>query len=1036
MTHDAYPLYRARYHVLNRLPEWLWCGERLLLTIEITNDGLIPWLNFGPHPVTIAYRWQARDGSFPIPDASHTHLPRPVAPGQSVRVELVVLSPPTPGDYHLHVDLIEEQVAWFSEKQSSPLVIPMTYRPNTAPRATLVNNICLLHDAVGHHIVTQMRILRDLGYHVVLIAQYIDPRLPEDIRRSSIEMYRPDFETPNQRCQWALSHFFHSDLVIIHYPIFYDMCRVITLAYRSTVIFDYHGVTPPELWDPAAPGYEGLIRGQRNLSLVQYADYGIGHSEFTANELRQTGCIAPERVRVMPYAVVAQSRYATCDDEGCRDLVRRYKSRGEIILLYVGRMARNKRIIDLVEAMPYILARYPTTVLLLVGDNQLGPYRDYANEIQQRIDELGYDRHIIFTGQVPDLEPYYALCDVFVTASAHEGFCMPVVEAMAHGKPVVAANATAIPGTLGDAGILFEPYQVQDLAEKVVAVLDLRKAQQSASAPTISPMQASTTALDERIRNKRIVFVTPRYGLDVLGGAEGGMRGWAEQLVSRGYRVEVLTTCVKNMARWENHYPPGMEIINGVPVHRFPMDPINMRLFHDIHERVIRGDYVRYQDEQQLMQNNLQSSQLIDYLRQHADDIAGVIFSPYLFGTTYWGVRAIPDKALLVPCLHDEPLARLEVFREMLEDTAGIFFNTRAEQDFATQVLGVANPNHTIIGYGFDPTTPTGNAERFSTYYHIQPPILLYSGRLENHKNVPLLFEYFIRYKLDHPGPLTLVLAGSGDIAVPERNDIVSLGMITDQQVLADVYAAATVLCQPSTKESFSLVILESWVQRRPVLVHAQCGPTSEHVRASGGGYAFDTYEQFAMALHRLLNDAAHANELGERGRRYVEQHYRWELIIHRIVDGIATYTAPHQQYTRLTQRGIRRALAFTPKRFSDALLQLVEEANPPVAGYGHPSQGGQLDQAAQIGQPTYQVRSSVPIIGPLIAWVRRHLTAHLREPYLDPIVARQEHFYRQFIHTVLPVLRQQLAEQRHLRQVTERLQEALEHALTRKIRS
>lgn len=1015
-------LYNAHYRLINSLPEHLWCGERLLLTVEVSNEGGIPWLTFGQHPVTISYRWQAADGSIVVPDGLHTALPQPVPPGQQVRVEMLVLSPPAPGNYRLHIDLVEEGFAWFSDKQVEPLVVSLTYRPDTAPRATLVNNICLLNDAVGHHIVAQMQSLRIAGYQTILITQHLDPRLPEDVRRSAIVMHRPDFETPDRRTQWALAHFFASDLVVIHYPIFYDLCRVIALARRSTVIFDYHGVTPPELWDPAAPGYDGLIQGQRYLTLVQHADYGIGHSDFTANELRQTGCIAPERVSVMPYAVIQQSRY--CDNTDA-DLVRRYKPKGENVLLYVGRMARNKRIADLVEAMPLILERHPDTVLLLVGDNKLGPYRDYAAEVQQRIEDLGCQEHIIFTGQVPDLEPYYGLCDVFVTASAHEGFCMPVVEAMAHGKPVVAANATALPGTMGGSGTLFELFNIGDLADKVSSLLNIKKQQEASEGERATLAPAETCS--DPIGDKTIVFVTPRYGLDVLGGAESGMRGWAENLARRGYRVEVLTTCASSMAEWNNHYPPGTEMINGIPVHRFPIDPVDIRMFHDMHGRAIHGKYVSYQQEQQLVRNNLQSSQLTHYLREHADDLACAIFSPYLFGTTYWGVQAVPDKAIIVPCLHDEPLARLDVFREMLEDTAGIFFNTEAERDFAAEVLGVANPNRAVIGYGFATDGPVGNGDAFRARYHLPEQILLYSGRLEIDKNVPLLLDYFTRYKRDHPGPLTLVLAGSGDVPIPDRGDIVTLGMIVDRQALADVYAAATVLCQPSLRESFSIVILESWLQRRPVLVHAGCPATSGHVHASGGGYAFNDYEQFCTIMQQLLNEPAQADALGQRGYEYVEQQYSWDTITRRVVEGIAEFTGPHNRFTRLTQRGIRRALAFTPKRFHDAFLHLVEQARIQAGGHISPQQHEALDQAARVGPAGYQVRSSLPGVGRLVAWARQQLTAHLREPYLDPIVAQQEQFNAELLRTLLPVLKQRLYEQRHLRQEIERLRARLE---------
>jgi hypothetical protein len=211
------------------------------------------------------------------------------------------------------------------------------------------------------------------------------------------------------------------------------------------------------------------------------------------------------------------------------------------------------------------------------------------------------------------------------------------------------------------------------------------------------------------------------------------------------------------------------------------------------------------------------------------------------------------------------------------------------------------------------------------------------------------------------------------------------------------------------------------------VLVHAGCPATSGHVHASGGGYAFNDYEQFCTIMQQLLNEPAQADALGQRGYEYVEQQYSWDTITRRVVEGIAECTGPHNRFTRLTQRGIRRALAFTPKRFHDAFLHLVEQARIQAGGHISPQQHEALDQAARVGTAGYQVRSSLPGVGRLVAWARQQLTAHLREPYLDPIVARQEQFNAELLRTLLPVLKQRLYEQRHLRQEIERLRARLE---------
>jgi glycosyltransferase involved in cell wall biosynthesis len=106
-------------------------------------------------------------------------------------------------------------------------------------------------------------------------------------------------------------------------------------------------------------------------------------------------------------------------------------------------------------------------------------------------------------------------------------------------------------------------------------------------------------------------------------------------------------------------------------------------------------------------------------------------------------------------------------------------------------------------------------------------PFLLYVGRKEAGKNVPLLIDYFAQYKRQYGGELCLVLVGKGAVEIPpdRRHNILDLGFLSEQDKL-DAYAAALALCQPSCNESFSIVMMEAWVAGTPTLVHANCAVT------------------------------------------------------------------------------------------------------------------------------------------------------------------------------------------------------------------
>src|SRR5262245_12069892 len=145
-----------------------------------------------------------------------------------------------------------------------------------------------------------------------------------------------------------------------------------------------------------------------------------------------------------------------------------------MVLLYVGRMAGNKRVIDLVRALPLIDARHPGAMLLLVGDDRVPAYAHVVAEARAEAARLGCADQVIFTGSVDhrQLHRYYNTCDIYVTSSLHEGFCIPIVEALACGKPAVGTHITALPETIGPAGLTFRPEDPADLAAKVLEILD------------------------------------------------------------------------------------------------------------------------------------------------------------------------------------------------------------------------------------------------------------------------------------------------------------------------------------------------------------------------------------------------------------------------------------------------------------------------------------------------------------------------------------------------------------------------------------
>jgi len=186
------------------------------------------------------------------------------------------------------------------------------------------------------------------------------------------------------------------------------------------------------------------------------------------------------------------------------------------------------------------------------------------------------------------------------------------------------------------------------------------------------------------------------------------------------------------------------------------------------------------------------------------------------------------------------------------------------------------------VGEGVTPVTP-GDADRFRDRLGIQGEYLLYLGRKNRTKNVPRLVMDFMVLERELPTPVTLVLAGGGTVEMPADARIIDAGYIGKQDK-ADALAGALALVNPSVNESFSLVVMESWLAGRPVLVNADCEVTAEHCALSHGGFAYAGTAEFVECVEWLLANPAKAHTMGRQGAEYVRKNYDWPVIAQRYI--------------------------------------------------------------------------------------------------------------------------------------------------------
>jgi glycosyltransferase involved in cell wall biosynthesis len=388
-----------------------------------------------------------------------------------------------------------------------------------------------------------------------------------------------------------------------------------------------------------------------------------------------------------------------------------------------------------------------------------------------------------------------------------------------------------------------------------------------------------------------LAFVCPRYGVEVLGGAETVVRELAERLFAAGFPLEVLTTCAIDHHTWENFYSPGTVEVNGVTVRRFSIQHGKGRDHLSVGDRIAAGLPTSYEEQERWLNDGFRSAQLFQFLMDEHDQYHTILLTPYMFWTTYACAQVAPHKNVLRPCLHDEPAARLEIYRPIFRDARGITFNSDPEAELAERLFELPSRRE-VVGEGVE-VTADHDPERFRKTYGVEGPFLLYAGRREWGKNVDMLVEYFARFVARTGSDLKLILVGRGEVKIPGgmEDRVIDLGFLSEQDKKGAL-RAATALCQPSWWESFSRILLEAWVAETPVLVYGRCPVTAHHAKASRGGLVFDDAMGFELALELLLERPQLAAEMGRNGRRYVLERYTWDRVVGRFVDCIGSWAS------------------------------------------------------------------------------------------------------------------------------------------------
>ncbi|CAN5598354.1 glycosyltransferase family 4 protein [soil metagenome] len=326
-------------------------------------------------------------------------------------------------------------------------------------------------DAIGHEVLGIHRVLRAAGYESNIFVETADPRL-EELTIDYREMVG------------AISA---EDVIIHHFSIGSRASRT-AYALPGRMVLVYHNITPPEYFIGVHKDLVKLcFRGRRELTAyVARCSLALGDSEYNRQELVQLGFPTTGVLPVVPdfdhLDVSPDARLAAAFDDEWTNV------------MFVGRVIPNKKLEDVIRAFHMYRTRFnPRSRLLLVGS--YGGFEKYLAMLHALVARLGTpDVHVLGHVSNEELTALYDVADLFLCASEHEGFCVPLIEAFYKRVPVLAYAATAVPATMDGGGVLFSTKDPLEVARVMDAIVDHRGVE--------AAVLASQDAALDRLRDK------------------------------------------------------------------------------------------------------------------------------------------------------------------------------------------------------------------------------------------------------------------------------------------------------------------------------------------------------------------------------------------------------------------------------------------------------------------------------------------------------------------------------------------------------
>jgi glycosyltransferase involved in cell wall biosynthesis len=386
----------------------------------------------------------------------------------------------------------------------------------------------------------------------------------------------------------------------------------------------------------------------------------------------------------------------------------------------------------------------------------------------------------------------------------------------------------------------------------------------------------------------KVKVIISRFGETVIGGAERHCMDIIKILPSN-WDVEVLTTTAKDYITWKNEFKTGTEKYENYRITRYPVEKKrNLKSFNQFTD-VLRDSFPNQTEEMEnnwLLQQGPYSPKLIDAIKNTDSKTDLFLFFSYLYYPTVKGIPATNQKSIIVPMFHDELPIYFSIYKKVFTPDKFYAFNSPEELELFERIFGYTPKNKMVVGTYVDTDT--------SQNFKIEVPkqdYVLSVGRMDVGKGFRDLVEMYSEWYKNSEFKIPLKIIGKNppsSIREFESKGIEFLGYVDDEKK-SELMRNARFLINPSSMESFSIVLMESWSQGTPVLVNANSLVMKGHCQRSNGGLYYSDWESFTVCMDILLEESQFSKKMGHNGRLYVEANFSKDTIKSKLLGFIDT---------------------------------------------------------------------------------------------------------------------------------------------------